>query len=342
MELLDTLTVYHGVEARTIELYQGDLTDMKPEEAVDILVVSAFPNAYPPVRGTLIEALHKKGVSVEQLAASKALDLREMCSCWLSQEIVSHQPGIKFKRIICFEPRVRGKAPEVVGDIFRSLVPFLSNGAANSKVAMPLVASGNQGESPQAMLAALLDAAVHWMAFGLPLKCLKIVEYSPEKAVLLKREFSQLKGKYETSPLQSTSSFQYDVFISYSHKDTEKVSFLAQELQERRPNLRIFLDRKELNAGDAWQQELYEALDACRKVIALYSPTYLLSKVCKEEFNIALYRHRDSQEPILFPILLYEAQLPTYMKLLQYVDCREGNEDRLRSACEKFLSSIDI
>jgi hypothetical protein len=341
MELLDTLSVYYGSEARTIELYCGDLTDMKPEEAVDILVVSALPNDYTPVPRTLIGALHNKGVSVKQLAASKEVDLRQMCSCWLSQEIVSHQPGIQFKRIICFEPGVRGKAPEVVGDIFRSLVPFLSNGAANSKIAMPLVATGDQGESPTAMLAALLEAAVHWMAFGLPLKCLKIVQYSPEKAALLKQEFSRLKGKYDTSPLQSTPGFQYDVFISYSHRDSEKVSFLTRKLQERRPNLRIFLDRKELNAGDAWQQELYEPLEDCRKVIAVYSPTYLESKVCKEEFNIALYRHRDSQEPILFPILLHNSQLPIYMKLLQYVDCREGDEEKLRSACDYFLSSID-
>ena len=42
MNLLDTLRVYHGSEERLIELYQGDLTNLTSDEAVDVLVVSAF------------------------------------------------------------------------------------------------------------------------------------------------------------------------------------------------------------------------------------------------------------------------------------------------------------
>jgi hypothetical protein len=40
--------------------------------------------------------------------------------------------------------------------------------------------------------------------------------------------------------------------------------------------------------------------------------------VCKEEFNIALFRHRESEGGVLLPIYLYTAELPTYMKLIQY------------------------
>lgn len=343
MELLDVLIVNYGTEERKIELYCGDLTALKPEESFDILVISAFPDTYYPSENSLIGALYSKGVSVQELAALKAVDLRETCSCWMSPEISPQEPGIQFKRILCFEPLSPGTAPQVVGDIFRSLVPFLSSttAGAGSTVAMPLVASGTQEASATEMLASLLDAAVHWMALGIPLKQLKIVEHSPTKAAQLKQEFSRLKDKYQTPPLQSSPGFKYDVFISYSHRDTEKVLFLVNELQKRCPSLHIFLDRQELNAGCAWQQELYAALDDCRKVIAVYSPPYLLSKVCQEEFNIALYRHRDSQEPILFPILLYDAKLPTYMKLIQYEDCREGNEEKLGSTIGRFLSSLD-
>ncbi|MEQ9356111.1 toll/interleukin-1 receptor domain-containing protein [Coleofasciculus chthonoplastes] len=341
MELLDVLTVYHGTEAREIELYQGDLTSLKPEEAVDILVVSAFPNDYTPTPTSLIGALYSKGVSVLQLADAKAVDLRQTCSCWLSQEIVSQASGIQFKRILCFEPCVRGTPPEVVGDIFRTLIPFLGSDTPSYKIAMPLVASGDQRESAKKMLASLLEAAVHWMALGIPLKKLKIVEHSVSKAAQLKQEFSYLKRKYEIYPLRERPGFKYEIFISYSHKDTEKVLLLTEELQKLRPNLSMFLDRQELNAGMAWQQEIYEALDDCRKVIAVYSPTYLISKVCQEEFNIAMFRHRESEEPILFPIFLFDAKLPTYMKvLLQYVDCREGDEEKLRYACREFFSKF--
>jgi TIR domain len=341
MELLDELAIYHKSEIKRIELYYGDLTDLQPEEAVDILVVSAFPDHYLPTPGSLIGALYRKGISIELLAESKSADLRETCSCWLSQEIASHTPGIQFGRILCFEPRVRGAPPQVVGDIFRSLVPFLCDNAPAATVAMPLVASGSQGEIVNDMLPPLLDAAVHWMAVGLPLKCLRIVENMPARAKLLKYWFSRLKGRYATSLEKERSASQYDVFVSYSREDSNKVLHAIDHLRTRRPSLRAFIYEKQLDIGAAWQQAIFEALDACERVITVYSPTYLKSKVCQEEFNIALARHRESELPILFPIYLYSAQLPTYMRLVQYVDCREGDEERLRSACEKLLLSMN-
>lgn len=88
------------------------------------------------------------------------------------------------------------------------------------------------------------------------------------------------------------------------------------------------------------QQEIYEALDDCNKVMALYSPGYLMSKVCKEEYNIALFRHRDSESGTLLPIYLYNAQLPSYMHLVQFIDCREGDRDKLRAACQHILKDL--
>src|SRR4051812_33471762 len=102
MKLLDSLAVTYKGETRYIELYLGDLTAMTPQEAVDVLIVSAFPNSYWPTASSLIGALAQKGVSVAALAKDKATDLRQTFSCWLSKEITG--PGIQFKRILCFEP----------------------------------------------------------------------------------------------------------------------------------------------------------------------------------------------------------------------------------------------
>jgi hypothetical protein len=43
LELLDVLTIRHPAGEKAIEAYWGDLTALVPEEAVDILVVSAVP-----------------------------------------------------------------------------------------------------------------------------------------------------------------------------------------------------------------------------------------------------------------------------------------------------------
>ena len=137
-----------------------------------MLIVSAFPDDYYPTRNSLIGALSRAGVSVAELAEHKEVDLRHFSSCWLSRPI--ERPGINFRRVLCFEPGYRGKAPEVVGDVFRSMVPFTTGTPPITKVAMPLLASGDQGEPAEAMLDALTDASVRWLSAGLALERIKI------------------------------------------------------------------------------------------------------------------------------------------------------------------------
>src|SRR4051794_30552377 len=125
MKLLDRIVIPSNSGERTVELYHGDLTDTPRQHAVDVLVVSAFHNVYSPTAGTLIGALNDKGISVRALAKSKAIDMRDQFSCWMSSEIEEDIPGIAFKRILCFEPLAKGNPSEVVGDIFQSLMPFV-------------------------------------------------------------------------------------------------------------------------------------------------------------------------------------------------------------------------
>lgn len=338
MRLLDTLTVYYRSEERRIGIYEGDLTNLTPEEAVDVLVVSAFPNDYAPTPGSLIGALDRKGVSVHELAHDKAADLRDSLSCWISREIESVHPGIQFKRILCFEPSVRGKPPEVVGDIFRSLNALVGDDPPIHTVAMPLVATGDQHIPAGQMIDPLLDAAVHWIAIGLPLTELKIVAHSRRMADDLAREFGRLKKKWSQFRLAPTEP-TYDVFVSYSRADTRDAEVMVGELQQLSPGLRVFFDRMTLAKGAAWQQEVYQAIDASRRFLSLFSPTYLQSKICLEELNIALHRRRDTDEEIVFPVYLYSADLPTYMRaLVNYEDCREGDVGRMRAACQKLVS----
>lgn len=340
MELLETLVVHHGSETKYIKLYHGDLTAIPAAEAVDLLVVSAFPNDYLPTRSSLIGALNLKGLSVSALAQDKEVDLRQSFSCWLSKEIHPVDPGLQFRRILCFEPLVRGRPPEVVGDIFRSIMPFVYDDPPIKSIAMPVVASGDQQIPLEVMFAPLLDAAVHWLAHGIPVETIKIVEYWRAKAERLREVFVELKSQYAGSSAEQSTGFSYDLFVSYSHQDRTEVEFLIKGLQVSSPDVHIFFDKMELKVGSAWQEELSEALEDCRKVVTVYSPTYLQSKVCQEEFNIARLRHRDSQAGVILPIYLRSTELPAYMRLIQYIDCREGDLSKIGAACQELLSSL--
>lgn len=113
MELIDTITVRHQSNERLVMLFVGDLASLPGSEAVDVLIVSAFPNCYIPTPNSLIGALHRAGISVSALARDKEVDLRRYSSCWLSRPI--ERPGIHFGRVLCFETGHRGNAPETWG-----------------------------------------------------------------------------------------------------------------------------------------------------------------------------------------------------------------------------------
>jgi hypothetical protein len=340
MKLLEQLSVQHQSHAKQLELYHGDLTDMPPEQGVDVLVISTWPGDYEPYPGTVIGALHRKGISVAQLAQNKAADLRQTFFCWLSPEISSPDPGIQFKRILCFEHLPEGQPAEVVGDILQSLMPFMTPDLSIKKIAIPLLVTGQQGVPIADILEPLFGSVAHWLELGLPIEALKIVEISELKAAEIKGAFSILKRQFAREQQMGSSTYKYDIFVSYSHTNSDEVFAIVDQLQALRPRLRIFVDRQALNTGAAWQQELYEALDDCEKVVAVYSPAYLVSKVCKEEFNIALFRHRDSEKGVLVPIYLQDANLPTYMKLIQYIDFRGKTSREYRPLCEQLLSTL--
>lgn len=395
MRLIDTIDV-PGAARKRVELYQGDLTDLTPAEAFDTLVVSAFPDDYTATPRSLIGALARKGVSVESLAIDKDVDLRGAYACWLSREFKPANPALQFRRILCFEPQVRGRPPEVVGDIFRALVPILAERPDIRSIAAPVVAAGDQGYSTVEMLAPLLDAALHWLTRGLPLERFKIVAYAQEHADEAARVFAQRKSALAPKPppdaaFDTTVSLQgsrsgdvvsrrstddsaaempsgatgragtdqpsalpasgpaagvdqlaeFDVFISYARANAAESEALERALRALRPGIRIFVDRKEIDIGSAWQPEIFESLDHCRKVVAMLSPAYLGSKVCKEEFNIAWIRGRESDTDVIFPVYLYTTALPTYMKYRNYFDCREGDPGKLTEASRRLLAALD-
>ena len=338
MRLIDTITVTFGQTNRRIELLQGDLTAIPSEHGVDLLVVSAFPDDYISTSTSLIGALDRKGLSVEDLAASKYVDMRSTCSCWLSHELRSLRPGLRFKWILCFEPADRGRPPELVGDIFRALTPFVGGKPPIRSIAMPLVTVGDQAYPVSAILPPLIDAAYHWLAIGLPVDTIKIVSYSDRSSAEAASVFADAKANCAPATIDSTTKAKYDVFVSYSHKDRSAGASINAQLTKR--NLRTFFDKQSLDLGVAWQQKIFEALDSCSRMVAVYSPDYVQSKVCQEEFNIAWARGRNKSITVILPIYWRSTELPTYMTMLNYIDCREQNKTQLHQACREIALAL--
>ena len=348
MEILDTIEVQRPSGSGSIELLVGDLSEIPGEMAVEALVVSAFPDKYGPTPGTLIAALQKRGVSVAALARDKEQDLRASNRCWLSGPIT--RSDLNFRRLLCFEPLYQGLEPPatVVGDLFRCLVPLSTAEPWIRSVATPLVATGRQRESPAAMMRSLVDAAVHWMTNGLMLDVFRIVLYSEsprqhiaDLADVFRRTAVSALSAIGPQPNQRARTFDHDIFISYARADERAVDELERRIWASDKSVRVYRDTRQLDSGSAWQHELFDALDSSRFVLPMYSPEYLASQVCLEELHIGWMRHREEGGNVLLPTLLRSADLPTYMRLIQYTDVRENDPTRITRLAESVVRRVE-
>ncbi len=280
MELLDQVLIPRELPdspPAAIQLLRGNLAEIPAEHAVDLLVVSAFPNSYTPNQGTLFESLHRRGLDMAEVARFKAEDQRAYLGCWLSRPLPAHlAERFHFRQILCFEPRfprfletVDSQELEIsgqVGLVFRCLNNFVipdSDGRERgrdrpiSRVAMPLLAAGNQGEPVERILPMILDAACFWLTRGLPVSELKIVAFREADVAAARSIFEEFrrgrKTKFSHRPSiversgDSSGKLAARLVETCRHELGRELLALA-ELEER-PVIERVLSRAALNSA---------------------------------------------------------------------------------------------
>lgn len=436
MDFIDRLRVQRrrGTDSpATIELLRGDLSAIPPEHAVDALVVSAFPNSYTPNPGTLFDHLLRRGLDMREVAQQKQEDQRERLGCWISRPLPAELARrFNFGRIVCFEPRYpafvmstgfdNSSIEDTVRYVFRCLNNFVipeANGTHEvrwfniTRVAMPLLATGNQRVPLEALFPKLLDAAVFWLEEGLPIECLKIVAFKPAEAHVATRIFSAktssrpLAGMAPAAPPAKNVSWEldlagiiaaqvietctdrlrnelltlakdderpilhalfdrlasarapfsngepiapdgadvampeYEIFVSYAHRQDQEVLAFVREMERHYPHLRIFYDRSSIPAGAQWLKMISEAVHKARIFVAVLSPDYSASPICWDEFQCAKLKEYNTRMPVIRTVRLYsERELPPIMGIYSYVDCIEGDLKKLRGCAATMLAPI--
>ncbi|MFE4971363.1 ADP-ribosyltransferase [Kitasatospora sp. NPDC056651] len=195
---IDSFTVDHpGTDKRTVQFLWGDLTQLASTDEVDVLVVSCLPDDYTPTPGTLVGALAQAGVSVEALAQHKAADYRPLLPCWISQPVAAPGPGIRFKRILVFEPAdPLADALAAAWSVFQALACFSPSTPVS--VATPLVCAGTRGADPADALSALTWAAAHYGSSNTTqLSTVKVVALTQDAGSRLGPTFIAIKDDYD-------------------------------------------------------------------------------------------------------------------------------------------------
>jgi hypothetical protein len=124
-----------------------------------------------------------------------------------------------------------------------------------------------------------------------------------------------------------SDKFKYDVFLSYSRRDSEWVKgVLAPNL--RNAGLSVCVDPT-IEPGNKWLREpLGEGLPQSRCIVLVMSPDYFASPSAQFELELALRLLGDSSSVRrIIPLLLKSTEIPAPLKPLASIDFRQHASD---------------
>ena len=114
------------------------------------------------------------------------------------------------------------------------------------------------------------------------------------------------------------SWLRYDVFLSYSRKDKERVQPLLAAL--RQLGYRVFFDEQSIEYGDEWKKTLERSIRASRTLVLCWSENARPSDYITYEYSRAETLHKR-----VYPWILDSAPLPKMLEL-QAIKVADGAE----------------
>lgn len=112
------------------------------------------------------------------------------------------------------------------------------------------------------------------------------------------------------------------VFLSYARSDAQIVDKIANDLQKE--GFDLWFDRRNLIAGQNWQNQIEKAITEAAFVIVFISQNSLQSKWVQEEYRVAFERQQRAGGTRLIPVLLEKVELPAFLSEIQYADFTES------------------
>ncbi len=111
---------------------------------------------------------------------------------------------------------------------------------------------------------------------------------------------------------------EFDVFLSHSSKDKERVRRLADRL--RADGVRVWLDAWTIRPGDHITAKLQAGLDSSRVVLFCMSPRVFESEWAAAERGVPLFSDPLNRSRRFVPLLLEECAIPRSLAPYRYVD----------------------
>ena len=126
---------------------------------------------------------------------------------------------------------------------------------------------------------------------------------------------------------QENNNYEFDLFISYSHKDAEFVNKICSELKIL--GKKVWIDEKIINVGDSVVSAIRKGIDNSKYFAIVVSENSINSRWVERETDIATNIELEEGRTIVLPILLEGTNLPGFLKGKLYADFRDSHSEGL-------------
>ncbi len=124
------------------------------------------------------------------------------------------------------------------------------------------------------------------------------------------------------------TSFEYDVFISYSHHDETWVrGMLLPRLEDA--GLKVFSEDENIHLGESIVQGIKRGIRTSRKIVVVLTPEYLANEWKSFEMRMGACLSPDNRNSRILPILLAECTFPVSLRGKHPVNFANSKDDEL-------------
>lgn len=110
--------------------------------------------------------------------------------------------------------------------------------------------------------------------------------------------------------------FKYDIFISAHHevRDIVEKRIIAPLETSYQPSYHICWHERDFEVGVPIMEQIAQAVEQSRKILFIFSESFMQSSFCQFELELALHRLLVTRTRCLVPIALSEAAVPGKLK----------------------------
>ncbi len=121
------------------------------------------------------------------------------------------------------------------------------------------------------------------------------------------------------------SASEFELFISYSSQDRERVLAIAAELEAA--GVRLWVDRAKIEGGTAWGREIVLGVQGCKVFALMCSDSCMRSRNVAQEIQLA-WKYQKPYLPLLLESISYPEQVEYFLEGWQWIEVLDQPRER--------------